>query len=436
MVHRREIDGSQHAIGHVGRARDLKEVAAGTSGHWVILTIPPMNAPLIPVRFARAGNSGLAARLRKELDAEVMFDAASRGRYSTDASIYQLQPIGVVVPRSEEAARAAIAIAVEEGIPILARGAGSSQCGQAVGEALVIDHTKYLNRVLQVDLSPAQAIVQPGVVLDALNAQLRKHGLWFPVDVSTSAQATIGGMAGNNSCGSRSIAYGNMVHNVLAIDALTAEGKRWHFGSMETPYGPPEYLEFVARLRRLYEREKDEIEARFPKLLRKVAGYNLDHLGPPHANAAQLLVGSEGTLAWSEQLLLKLSPLPGARVLGVVHFPKFYTAMQTAQHIVKLGPSAVELVDRTMIGLARDIGAFRKTVGAFIKGDPEAILVVEFSGDLASAQRSKLKDLGQLMADLGLPRSVVEVTEPQQQKALWEMRKAGLNIMMSMKGDG
>src|SRR5258706_11561286 len=198
--------------------------------------------------------------------------------------------------------------------------------------------------------------------------------------------------------------------------------------------GPADYLEFVARLKGLYEREKSEIEARFPKLLRKVAGYNLDHLGPPHANAAHLLVGSEGTLAWSEQLLLKLSPLPGARALGVVHFAKFYTAMELTQHIVKLGPSAVELVDRTMIGLARDIGAFRKTVEAFIKGDPDAILLVEFSGEDDQAQ--KLKQLGQLMGDLGLPGSVVEITDARQQRDVWEVRKAGLNIMMSMKGDG
>src|SRR5690606_30745852 len=149
------------------------------------------------------------------LEAEVFFDAASRARYSTDASIYQLQPVGVVVPRTEEAARAAMAIAAEAGVPLLPRGAGSSQCGQAVGEALVIDHTKYLNRVVSVDPQARLAVVQPGIVRDALNAQLRPHGLWFPVDVATSAQATLGGMAGNNSCGSRSIAYGNMVHNVL-----------------------------------------------------------------------------------------------------------------------------------------------------------------------------------------------------------------------------
>jgi FAD/FMN-containing dehydrogenase/Fe-S oxidoreductase len=393
-----------------------------------------MNAPLIPVKFARADASSLATRLRKEVDGEVLFDAGSRGRYSTDASIYQVEPLGVVLPRSEEAARAAIAIAAAEGIPILPRGAGSSQCGQAVGAALIIDHTKYLNKVLEVDPKGMRAVVQPGVVLDALNAQLRAQGLWFPVDVSTSAQATLGGMAGNNSCGSRSIAYGNMVHNVLAIDALTVSGQRWRFGPMNDSSGPTDYIQFVQRLKDLYEREKAEIEARFPKVLRKVAGYNLDHLGPPHANAAHLLVGSEGTLAYSERIHLKLSRIPPQRTLGVCHFPKFHTAMQLTQHIVKLGPSAVELVDRTMIGLARDIAAFRKTVDAFIRGEPDAILLVEFSGE--ENQAHKLKELAQLMADLGLPGSVVEITDAKQQKALWEVRKAGLNIMMSMKGDG
>jgi FAD/FMN-containing dehydrogenase/Fe-S oxidoreductase len=396
-----------------------------------------LNAPSFPVRVVKAapGDSALARRLRAEADAEVLFDAATRGRYSTDASIYQIEPVGVVVPRTEEAARVAIAIAADAGVPILARGAGSSQCGQAIGAALVIDHTKYLNKLVEVDPAGRSAVVQPGMVLDTLNAQLRQHGLWFPVDVSTSAQATLGGMAGNNSCGSRSIAYGNMVHNVLAIDAVTAAGDRWRFGPMHDEPGGG-YGEIVRKLRHIYERDRQEIEARFPKVLRRVAGYNLDHLGAPHANAAHLLVGSEGTLAWSERLHLKLSPLPGARALGVCHFPKFYAAMDLTQHIVKLGPSAVELVDRTMIGLAREIAAFRKTVDAFIRGEPDAILLVEFAGDDQGAQERKLKELVQLMADLGLPGSVVEITDPQAQRDLWEVRKAGLNIMMSMKGDG
>jgi len=374
--------------------------------------------------------SGLLQRLRREVEGEVLFDAASRGRYSTDASIYQVMPVGVVVPRTEEAARVAIAVAASEGVPVLPRGAGSSQCGQTVGEALVIDTTKHLNRVLEVNAEARTAVVQPGLVLDALNAQLRAQGLWFPVDVSTSAQATLGGMAGNNSCGSRSIAYGNMVHNVLAIDAVTVDGVARRFGPMTDD------SELTRGLKALYQRDKDEIEARFPKVLRKVAGYNLDHLGPPHENSAHLLVGSEGTLAWFERLHLKLSPLPAARALGVVHFPKFYTAMDFTRHIVKLGPSAVELVDRTMIGLAREIAAFRATVDAFIRGEPDAILLVEFSGAEQSGQNAKLKQLAQLMGDLGLPGSVVEITDQKQQKDLWEVRKAGLNIMMSMKGDG
>ncbi|MGH8674767.1 MAG: FAD-binding oxidoreductase, partial [Burkholderiales bacterium] len=397
-----------------------------------------MNAASFPVKVVRSrpGDSALAARLRRDVDGEVLFDAASRGRYATDASIYQVEPIGVVVPRTHEAARAAIAIALEAGVPVLARGAGSSQCGQTVGAALVVDHSKYLRKLLEFDAERRSAVVEPGITLDALNAELRPHGLWFPVDVSTSAQATLGGMAGNNSCGSRSIAYGNMVHNVAAIDALTAAGERWRFGPLAEATGPSGYVEFAARLRALYEREQHEIAARFPKLLRKVAGYNLDHLGPPHANAAHLLVGSEGTLAWFERLHLKLSPLPGARALGVCHFPRFYTAMESAQHIVQLGPSAVELVDRTMIGLAREIGAYRTIVEGFIRGDPDAILLVEFSGEDGAAQRARLAQLCELMADLGLPGSVVEVTGARQQKDLWEVRKAGLNIMMSMKGDG
>ncbi len=397
-----------------------------------------MNAPSFPVKLMRArpGNAALAARLRREVDGDVLFDAASRGRYSTDASIYQVDPVGVVVPRSAEAARAAIAIAVEEEVPVLARGAGSSQCGQTVGAALVIDHSKHLRKVIEVDPARRTAVVEPGITLDALNAQLRPHGLWFPVDVSTSAQATLGGMAGNNSCGSRSIAYGNMVHNVLAIDALTAGGERWCFGPMGEASGPPGYVELVAKLRALYEREREEIAARFPRVLRRVAGYNLDHLGPPHANAAHLLVGSEGTLAWFERLHLKLSPLPPARALGICHFPKFYTAMDSARHIVQLGPSAVELVDRTMIGLAREIGAYARTVEQFIRGDPDAILLVEFSGEDQTAERARLRELSGLMADLGLPESVVEITDARLQKDIWEVRKAGLNIMMSMKGDG
>ena len=386
----------------------------------------------------RVGDSALARRLASEIEGEVLFDAASRGRYSSDASIYQIEPVGVVVPKTAQDVRVSIQIAAEEGIPILPRGAGTSQCGQTVGAALVIDDSKYLNRLLEVDAESRIALVEPGLVLDHLNATLKARGLWFPVDVSTSAQATIGGMAGNNSCGSRSIQYGNMVHNVLGIDALLADGSEFDFGpSAALDAGPSAFRELIGKIHSIVEREADEIETRWPKVLRRVQGYNIDMIRPyaPH-NLAHLLVGSEGTLAWSRRLRLKLSPLPRSKALGICHFPTFYAAMQAPQHIVKLAPVAVELVDRTMIGLARGNPAFRGTVERFLKGDPEAILLVEFSGEDLGEQLAKLRQLAELMGDLGLPGSVVEIPDAALQRDIWEMRKAGLNIMMSMKGDG
>jgi len=391
-------------------------------------------------RSIRPGDSALAARLRREIRGAVLFDAASRGRYSTDASIYQIEPIGVVVPQTEEDALAAFRIAVDEGVPVLPRGGGTSQCGQTVGAALVIDHSKHLDRIVSFDKEGRTAAVQPGVVLDKLNAFLKPHGLWYPVDVSTSAQATLGGMAGNNSCGSRSIRYGNMVHNVRGIDAVLADGAEFSFGAVPGDLnrleGPAGYQELVRKIRGIALREAEEIEHRVSKLLRRVGGYNLDMLSGESFNMAHLLVGSEGTLAYSRRIHLNLSPLPKHKTLGVCHFPAFHKAMESAQHIVKLAPVAVELVDRTMIGLARSNPAFRATVERSIHGDPDAILLVEFTGDDRDEQLRKLKQLVELMGDFGLPGGVVEITDAAQQRDVWEVRKAGLNIMMSMKGDG
>ena len=398
-------------------------------------------APAFTVSFhPRVGDSALAQRLAGAIEGEVLFDAASRGRYSTDASIYQVEPVGVVVPKTAQDLRAAVQIAMEEGIPVLPRGGGTSQCGQTVGAALVIDCTKHLDQIVAFDRDSRTVTVEPGVVLDRLNAFLKPHGLWFPVDVSTSAQATIGGMAGNNSCGSRSIAYGNMVHNVLGIDALMADGAEYRFGTVGADLsrveGPAGYRELVRRVRAIIAREAEEIEHRFPKVLRKVAGYNLDMLTGESFNMAHLLVGSEGTLACSQRLTLALAPLPRHKTLGICHFPTFYRSMEAPQHIVRLKPAAVELVDRTMIGLARANPAFRPIVDRCVKGEPDAILLVEFAGDDRDEQVAKLRQLVELMGDLGLPGSVVEVTDPALQREFWEVRKAGLNIMMSMKGDG
>jgi FAD/FMN-containing dehydrogenase len=351
----------------------------------------------------------------------VLFDAASRGRYSTDASIYQVEPVGVLVPRSFDDVRAALVIARAMGVPILARGAGSSQCGQTVGAALVIDYSKHLNGIVAIDHDAMTATVEPGLVLDALNAALKPYGLWFPVDVSTSAQATLGGMAGNNSCGSRSIAYGNMVHNVVAIDALLADGTEARFARLDDmDVESARVAELVIRLHSLGMRNRDEIEKNVPSVMRRVGGYNIDIFNPRserpytadgNVNLAHLLVGSEGTLALTRALTVKLSPLPRHRTLGVVNFPTLHRAMQAAQHLVRLGPSAVELVDRTMIDLARGNPAFRPVIDAALVGEPEAILLVEFSSEAQEDALRGLRDLVALMGDLGLPGSVAEMVD-------------------------
>lgn len=392
-------------------------------------------------------SEALSRRLTGETQGEVLFDNGSRGRYATDASIYQVMPVGVFVPRTASDVATAIDVARDLKVPVLPRGAGTSQCGQTVGAALVIDNSKYRRAILDVDVDNRSVRVEPGLVLDHLNAALKKHGLWHPVDVSTSAQATLGGMAGNNSCGSRSIAYGNMVHNVLGATAWLSDGTEVAFGPVGTLSGRA--AEIASFVRDLADRNRNEIEANWPKVLRRVAGYNLDifdnqnerpYTNDGSVNLAHLLVGSEGTLAFFKDLTLKLAPLPRNRVLGVVNFASFHAAMDSAQHIVRLGPSAVELVDRIMIELALSNPVFRSTMEAALiaqKGQvPEAILLVEFSGEDKSVLLRKLADLVALMGDLGLPGCVVEMQDEAPQKNLWEVRKAGLNIMMSLKGDG
>ena len=408
-----------------------------------------MNKPIdIPeIKAIMIDQALLAKRLREETSGEVMTDIASRGRYATDASIYQAMPVAVLVPKTAQDIAIAIQIAADLQVPVLPRGGGTSQCGQTTGTSLVIDNSKYFRNVLDFNLDQGYVEVEPGMVLDHLNAQLKQHGLWFPVDVSTGGQATIGGMAGNNSCGSRSIAYGNMVHNVLGIDAWLANGQIGQFANYANSSGVAKQLgDFV---KGLANHLQPEIEARFPKVLRRVAGYNLDIFHPqselPYTqdgsvNLSHLLVGSEGTLAYFKSLKLKLSPLAGHKVLGIINFASFYKAMDSAQHIVKLGPTAVELVDRTMIDLARSNPSFKKTIETALidskEQTPEAILLVEFSGETQAPLLEKLKALEELMGDLGLPGMVVPMPDANLQKNLWEVRKAGLNIMMSLKGDG
>ncbi|MFM1861895.1 MAG: hypothetical protein RLZ26_417 [Pseudomonadota bacterium] len=377
---------------------------------------------------ARAGQA-LARRLVRETRGGASADAFTRGRYATDASIYQIMPLAVAFPRDAEDVAAALAIARDEGVAVIARGGGTSQNGQPIGAGLILDFSRHFNGLLEFDPAGRRARVAPGMVLERLNARARAEGLFFPVEPSTASRCTIGGMAGNNSCGARSLAYGKMVDNVRAIEALGADGSALRLA----PGGAdaPAVAHAIARA----EAERAEIEARFPKLQRRVGGYNLDSLIVPQPNPAHLLVGSEGTLAISTAIELALAPLPAHRVMGVCHFPSFRAAMETTRHLVALGPTAVELVDNNVLSLGADIAMFSATLARITRGRPDCLLLVEFAGPEADGLRADLRRLDQCMADHGFADAVVEILPPQMQREVWEMREACLNIMMSATGD-
>src|ERR1700755_2596397 len=392
----------------------------------------------------------LEERLRREITGDVRFDSFSRGRYATDASFYQIMPAGVVVPRSIDEALRALAITRDAGRKVTPRGGGTSQCGQTINDGIVIDLSKHLNKLISLDVENKTCVVEPGIVLDDLNRQLKKHGLWFPVDVSTASRATIGGMAGNNSCGGRSLRSGTMRDNTLSMDAALADGRLLHFGEVPRDLAAVNAndggLDLFRDMLDLGAREAAEIADKFPKVQRRVGGYNLDALVPRNApnNMAHLLVGSEGTLAFTTKVELKLWPVIRNKALGVCHFGSFYEAMDAAQHLVKLRPIAVELADRTMLALAREIAMFQPIIGAAIRGDPDAVLIVEFAEEDQAENLRRLKQLGELMADLGFGwdrpsrkwGGVVEIVEPALQSAIADFRAAGLNVMMSMKTAG
>ena len=378
------------------------------------------------------GDPALGVRLAGVVEGDVRFDAFTRGIYATDASHYQVEPIGVVFPKSVADVEAVLEVAREEGVPVLPRGGGTSQCGQTIGRAVVLDTSRYLTGIG--DLTPEREIeVEPGVVLDHLNARLASAQLWFPVDPSTGSRATLGGMAGNNSAGARSLKYGMMVDNVSAAELVLPDGRRvWvGEGADESRSMPVE----LHALRALFEREAEEIERATPRTMRNVAGYNLDRLRPDRENLAQLLVGSEGTLAFFSRLRLRLSPTPEARVLGVCHFDDLYAALDTVQHIVSLQPSAVELVDRTVLSLASERPAFRSSMQRFVRGTPEALLLVEFSSDTGGEDLAeRLDTLEGVLGDRGYPNCVIRALDATLQADIWSVRKAGLSIVMSMAG--
>ncbi len=392
------------------------------------------------MRFNSDQIQKIGKEISSKVDGKTLFDEFSRGRYSTDASVYQIKPLGVVLPKDTNDVLSLMEYSQKNSVPLLARGGGSSQCGQTVGESVVLDYSKHQNKILELNVEEKYVWVQPGVVLDHLNAYLKPHGLWFPVDVSTSSRATIGGMSANNSCGSRSLYYGNMVHNVLAIEAILDDGSIFNFDQINKNYlatknNQDRLYKIIDKFIDVRQQVGGEIDANWPTTQRRVGGYNIDLIDPEGFNSSNLLVGSEGTLSLFNKIKLKLSEIPKNKILGVCYFDNFHQAMELSKEIVKLKPTCVELMDQNLLNLAKEIPMYAGGIKKYIKGNPEAVLMVEFIDTEKSVYEKKIKDLEYLVLNQNKKNEFSYYSDLSEQKEVFEIRKAGLNILMSMKGD-
>jgi FAD/FMN-containing dehydrogenase/Fe-S oxidoreductase len=379
-------------------------------------------------------NEDLYQSLRKRVTGEVRFDRASRLMYSTDASIYEIAPIGVVLPRTHEDVFAAMEIAREYKIPVLPRGGGTSLAGQTVGDALVLDMSKYLNRVLEVNTEERWALIEPGVVQEQFNLHLKPMGYLFGPDTSTANRATVGGMMGNNSAGSHSIIYGKTIDHVLEMDVVLSSGERRtlreikleeaaHKGGLE------------ARIADIVNANRAEIERRYPKIMRRVSGYNLDEfVRNGKFNLCKLVVGSEGSLATVHQAKVRIEPRPAATAVMVVHFTDIVDAIRASDIILPLNPSAIELVDDIIINLARSSLELSRQMD-FVQGQPAALLVVEFYGESEAHLRSRLDELEAALKRNKAGYGYVRAFDQTEQTKIWKVRKAGLGLLLGMKGD-
>jgi FAD/FMN-containing dehydrogenase/Fe-S oxidoreductase len=397
----------------------------------------------------------LEAELRKVVRGEVRFDAYSKVLYSTDASIYQIEPIGVVVPRDRDDVAATVCLAMRYGLPVLPRGGGTSLSGQTVGHAIQIDFAKYMHRVLELNKEEQWVRIEPGVVQDQLNAWLRPHGFGFGPDTSSSNRATLGGMCGNNSAGSHSVVYGKTIDHTLELDVVLSDGSEARFAAVT-----PERLEQLAqgdRLEnRLYREVRElgaayavDIRCRYPKIIRRVSGYNLDEFVPAPGglfgagfatppgpfNLAKLVVGSEGTLVIASEAKMKIVPLPRKKSLEVVLFEDLVHAVEATHEMMQTHPAATELMDRMILDQARRHPDFAPRMD-FVQGDNAgALLLVEFFGDTEVEVRSKVKELDARLKRKGVGFGHLAVVDPARQQSIWKVRKDSLGLLMSVPGD-
>jgi FAD/FMN-containing dehydrogenase/Fe-S oxidoreductase len=402
--------------------------------------------------FTAARRDSLARHLRKHLAGEVRFDATSRMLYSTDASIYQIEPLGVVIPKTPEDIVTTVQIAAEAEVPLTPRGGGTSLSGQSIGPGIVIDCSKYLNAVLDIDAAGRSVRVQPGVVLDQLNRTLAAHDLLFGPDVSTSSRANLGGMIGNNSAGARSIVYGKTVDNVRRLEVVLSDGSRASCGPL-TPDDWDRREQLRTRegaayrtVRTVTAAHADEIRRRFPRILRRVSGYNLDRFvdafgpvrspsaPPPRPGLHELLVGSEGTLAVLTEAELKVYRRPKSRGLLVPQFATLGAAMDAVAACLELGPSAVELLDRHLLTLCAGNLSLRDTMKS-IQGNPEAVLMVEFSSDVPAEVADRVERLRRRLGGVAGVTALVPAIDPVLRDPLWDLRRAAMPLLLGMTGD-
>ena len=382
----------------------------------------------------------LVEELNRRVEGEVRFDKMTRVLYSTDASLFQIEPIGVVLPKTADDVIAVIETANKHNIPVLPRGGGTSLAGQTVGHAIVIDYSKYMRNVIEVNKEEGWVRTQPGIVLDELNHHLQPYGMLFAPDPSTSNRGNIGGALGNNSCGAHSIIWGKTVDNVLELDVVLSNGDTAHFGALtgeqlETKMrGDSFEADIYRKLFDIGEANRDEILARYPKIQRRVSGYNLDEfVGGSDFNMARFVVGSEGTLLAINEAKVRIVPHPKFKALAVLHFSELLESMEATVAILEHDPAAVELIGSMILRQAQSNLAYSRMTD-FIDGEPEALLAVEMIGDSEAEVIDKLDKLEQHMQRAGLGYSIRRLMKPQDQAKLWDVRKAGLGLMMNIPG--
>ena len=384
---------------------------------------------------------GLVQALEQVVEGEVRFDRASRVLYSTDASMYQIEPVGVVIPKHRADVKAVVGVANAFNVPVIPRGGGTGLAGQTVGRGLVMDLSKYMNAILAFDVGAGWVRVEPGVVLDELNAFLKPHGVQFAPDVATSSRANVGGMMSNNSAGAHSVIYGKTIDHVFELDLILADGSEVTAAELDDAALQEKVRQddlegqIYRTVIRLAQTHRAEIEKRYPKILRRVGGYNLDAFtGEKPFNLSRMVVGSEGTLATIVAAKLRVVPLPEAKVLGVVQFHSLIEAMEATAPILETDPAAVELIDRMILDQTKG-SLVLSSQRAWIEGDPEAVLAVEYYGDTLEALEEKLGALEALLKGLSLGYAFRRAVSAGEQAKIWNVRKAGLGLLMGIKGD-